>query len=891
MRRFLTINIISVVHVLFFMSIPPLYAQPFVADANTVALYHFDHSGAVDTLYDFSGNGNHGVISGAVWDVGKYDSALSFDGVDDDVYIPDVTTFDFSIVKQMTIEGWIKLDAYDTVDEQTIVSKWGSSGDSDDDWSLMVNRSGYIRFDINSSTTTNSPNTSLLSSEIIPLGVWVHVAGVWNGNDSIAALFIDGKPDTISFSAVPTIAYTSEPVRIGGVVWFDRASFDGNIDEMRISDTVRYPIPMTLAHYTFDEMSGDTLHDVSGNGNHGVISGATWVPGLSGGALQFDGIDDYVALPSTDILGFSGELTIEFLVYLNSEGGFLMANKNFTVEDNGDFWFTPLTNSVDFIWYTADNVNTGRISSNNPLPFLEWSHVALVLDDSADSGRIYINYTLDKQFAFSPTLVGNSHTLYIGGEVYNGVAKFSIDGSIGEIRISDRALEPEEFIELVGLAVKFEDDVIYGAAGDTISIAIMIDDSSETAIYSAEFDIGFDSTIITAIGVDVGGTLVGDAGWSIADTVKAGHLKVAMAGNTPLGTGNTLINIVLYVNDGSAIGAGSPLQFTSFLFNEGIPASFTTDGSVTVRSIYGDVSENGEVHAFDASLILAYLANDTAVLNDTIGDTTLSETRKVVADVSGNDTIATYDAHLILEYVATIRDCFPVECPESPLLAFGNLTLNDMVVPVVGDPFIYPVEIDGGSNIVSFEMEFEYDEDYLQFMNDITLTQLTQGFMINFNHEPGKVKLFGASESSDGSDGDFVFLSFVLIQDSAMIRLSRLVWNENDPETDVDIGIIRAVTGVEETGNNIPKEFALNQNYPNPFNPVTTIQYALPKRSDVTLTIYNLLGKEVERISELNKQAGYHEYVWDASHIATGVYFYRLRAGDFVQTRKMVLLK
>ena len=431
----------------------------------------------------------------------------------------------------------------------------------------------------------------------------------------------------------------------------------------------------------------------------------------------------------------------------------------------------------------------------------------------------------------------------------------------------------------------------YSFSLDTSSFPIILDSSGVPGIYSVEFRISFDSSIVTPIGLSKIGTVVGNAGWLTADTVKSGYITAAMAGNNALGIGDTLINVVYRIKDGITPGSVSFANFESFIFNEGTPLSSTKDGFITVSSIYGDVSEDGAVHAFDASLILAYLANDTAVLNDTIGDTTLSETRKVVADVSGNDTIATYDAHLILEYVATIRDCFPVECPESSLLAFGNLTLNDMVVPVVGDPFIYPVEIDGGSNIVSFEMEFEYDEDYLQFMNDITLTQLTQGFMINFNHEPGKVKLFGASESSDGSDGDFVFLSFVLIQDSAMIRLSRLVWNENDPETDVDIGIIRAVTGVEETGNNIPKEFALNQNYPNPFNPVTTIQYALPKRSDVTLTIYNLLGKEVERISELNKQAGYHEYVWDASHIATGVYFYRLRAGDFVQTRKMVLLK
>ncbi|MCH7886909.1 MAG: T9SS type A sorting domain-containing protein [Candidatus Marinimicrobia bacterium] len=105
------------------------------------------------------------------------------------------------------------------------------------------------------------------------------------------------------------------------------------------------------------------------------------------------------------------------------------------------------------------------------------------------------------------------------------------------------------------------------------------------------------------------------------------------------------------------------------------------------------------------------------------------------------------------------------------------------------------------------------------------------------------------------------------------------------------------IVGVEdEEYAGIPEEFSLFQNYPNPFNPTTTIMYALPQRSDVTLEIYNITGKLVARIQQNNLQAGYHEIRWNGVNqsgrsVASGLYIYQLSAGDFVQTKKMLLLK
>ena len=88
-----------------------------------------------------------------------------------------------------------------------------------------------------------------------------------------------------------------------------------------------------------------------------------------------------------------------------------------------------------------------------------------------------------------------------------------------------------------------------------------------------------------------------------------------------------------------------------------------------------------------------------------------------------------------------------------------------------------------------------------------------------------------------------------------------------------------------------PKEFKLEQNFPNPFNPTTKIQYQLPQDSRVTLKIYDILGSEVATLVNEEQEAGYKEVQFTGSNIASGMYVYRLQAGDYVSTKKMMLLK
>ena len=96
---------------------------------------------------------------------------------------------------------------------------------------------------------------------------------------------------------------------------------------------------------------------------------------------------------------------------------------------------------------------------------------------------------------------------------------------------------------------------------------------------------------------------------------------------------------------------------------------------------------------------------------------------------------------------------------------------------------------------------------------------------------------------------------------------------------------------VERKSYKIPNSFLLSQNYPNPFNPKTIINFQLPKFSSVKLFIYDVLGKEISILVNETLKPGSYNIEWDASNYASGVYFYRLMAGDFSETKKMVLVK
>ena len=104
-------------------------------------------------------------------------------------------------------------------------------------------------------------------------------------------------------------------------------------------------------------------------------------------------------------------------------------------------------------------------------------------------------------------------------------------------------------------------------------------------------------------------------------------------------------------------------------------------------------------------------------------------------------------------------------------------------------------------------------------------------------------------------------------------------------------GYYELISGITNNHNQVPSDYALSQNYPNPFNPSTKIAFSLPKAGNVSLVVYDILGREVATLVNTFVNAGTHVVPFDASALSSGVYLYKITSGSFIDSKKMVLIK
>ncbi|NWG27973.1 MAG: T9SS type A sorting domain-containing protein [Ignavibacteriaceae bacterium] len=137
-------------------------------------------------------------------------------------------------------------------------------------------------------------------------------------------------------------------------------------------------------------------------------------------------------------------------------------------------------------------------------------------------------------------------------------------------------------------------------------------------------------------------------------------------------------------------------------------------------------------------------------------------------------------------------------------------------------------------------------------------------------------------------------ITYSFISDSGVGKVSNIKSNNGNISLyKTTNNKIRLIASAEKISNstNLPTVYSLMQNYPNPFNPTTIIKYSLPKVSDVKLIVYDILGREVAVLINNQQQPGRYEIKWEASNVSSGIYFYSISAGNFQQTKKMILLK
>jgi len=317
----------------------------------------------------------------------------------------------------------------------------------------------------------------------------------------------------------------------------------------------------------------------------------------------------------------------------------------------------------------------------------------------------------------------------------------------------------------------------------------------------------------------------------------------------------------------------------------GLADSLTSVGLVQVDTLYGDVSWNAQVQHYDASLILQDLAEMIEL--DTL--------QAIVGDVSGDSSLSTLDATIILQYVVGLITELPYD-PGTQFLAMGDLSMEDQGA-APGSVVAIPINITGGNNIYGFEAILEFDPVVLAF-DTLQLSESMEGYLMYVNPlDDGVIKVVASGSSPDGKAGLFSTLYFNVsndFTDETSIQIHDLRWNEDEIMEDAAEMTLSFTLGIDE--DLIPEIFALHQNYPNPFNPITSLGYDLPEQAQVTLTIYNLMGREITQLVNTTQEAGFRSVQWNATDmhgkpVSAGVYLYQIRAGEFVQTRKMVLLK
>ena len=160
------------------------------------------------------------------------------------------------------------------------------------------------------------------------------------------------------------------------------------------------------------------------------------------------------------------------------------------------------------------------------------------------------------------------------------------------------------------------------------------------------------------------------------------------------------------------------------------------------------------------------------------------------------------------------------------------------------------------------------------------------------------LRVAGSGSTPDGIEGVFgnlqVFVDGGFEGESFEISISTYRVNENEPVQNIVATFTNSALGLDH--NSIPEVFALHQNYPNPFNPTTQIRYDLPEDALVNITIYDIMGRSIRSLVNSQQTAGYRSVQWNATNdtgegVSAGMYIYMIQAGEFRQTKKMVLLK
>ena len=842
----------------------------------TIAYWDAENISGTD-VPDESGNGHNGtLVNGAVQTTsGLVGNGIYLDGIDDYVEIPATGDLN-STSTQFTAEAWIYPNNLNH-------NGWimGRNGN----WFMLIHDDGTINYATNYNEQWNIPAN-------VQINEWQHVALTYDGTEM--KFYFNGQLLHSTPYSEPVMQH-GDPVVIGLDAINPSNFFHGVVDDVRLSNVALEPHEFlnsgifqeteTLAHWTFDEGSGSEVYDQTGNGHTGTLhNGASWTAGINSGALDFDGVDDYVNVPSNFLWGLQSG-TIE--VILNPD-----------VIDSDNWFFAYAMDTHHGVSMCVDNSRSacvqfngggGEVYRGSPDQVFEneWVHLAVSWDGNVVNS--YINGVVDYETSDSGIPTEEPQALIFGADSYFRET-YSFDGKIDEIRISSGILQPEQFLRFESLlnTAIVSTPTQYTQPGQTLAVPIQIALPNEVGVSAIELSFsGFDQWLQFE-SVSLEGTLAGAYGWSAESNLQGNSINLALYGaNAFIGEG-ILCNLNFTCLD---VGASQfALEFLNGLIDTGELDIHFDSGTIFINSPnYGDVDLNGHIQAFDASMIMKHLS----------GIVTLNEQQLLNSDVSGIEGITAYDAALVAKYVVGLIDDFPVMNGSGSLNAAGELSIADIDVT---DPLYFdvPFNFNDLSNVTSLELSMDYPSDKLDYQGIVWPESLLP-FMKEINISNGHISLVAAHSSQLLSGNIEVRLQFGI---SSSFEAGEVVYftsdqfklNENINIIEPIRGSIYNTVGLDDQFVGIPTEFSVMPNIPNPFNPSTTIRYGLPEEANISLVVYDIRGNLVQTLKSDHQSSGWYDVVWngqtaDGKTTSTGIYFARLVASDYSQVIKMLYLK